>query len=162
VFKRLFGDFLDFVVLFSHNPDAKSRIPVKLNVRKMLIISFGSKSRETETSLWKLTIYFDGSDASSNTLHSPFSDWDIVVCDTKGFLDTMYWHRKGMRALIWQILRLATLPVGCRSEPLRSAWPEFCFMSRSPCSQIWMDSAVSMKSTIVVISIGPLNFEVRR
>jgi hypothetical protein len=76
---QLFGDFLGFVVLFSQYLDIESLFHLKLNVRKMFMISFGSKSPETEASLWNLIVYFDGSGAWSIPFHSPFSDCHIAV-----------------------------------------------------------------------------------
>jgi hypothetical protein len=76
---QLFGNFLGFVVLFSQYLDAESLFHFKLNVRKTLIISFGSKSPEAEASFWNLMVYFDSSDAWSIPLHPPFSDGDIAV-----------------------------------------------------------------------------------
>jgi hypothetical protein len=76
---QLFGDFLGFVVPFLQYLDLESLFNVKLIVRKMFMVSFGSKSPEAEASFANLIVHVDGSGAWSISLHSPFSDCDIAV-----------------------------------------------------------------------------------
>jgi hypothetical protein len=76
---QLCSDLFGFVVLFSQYLGAELVFHFRLNARKMVIISFGSKSLEAETSVWNLMIDFDGSGAWSVPFHSPFSDCDITI-----------------------------------------------------------------------------------
>jgi hypothetical protein len=53
---QLFGDFLDFVVLFSQDLDAESLLHFERNLQQTLVLSFGSMSPEAEGTLWNLRV----------------------------------------------------------------------------------------------------------